>query len=54
MHHEGQWRATKLVGVDVYNEANEKIGDIKTRSWISRVRSQISASADFSAWASTM
>ena len=28
MHHEGQWRASKLVGVDVYNEANEKIGDI--------------------------
>src|SRR4051794_18268563 len=25
--HEG-WRASKLVGVDVYNEANEKIGDI--------------------------
>ena len=28
MRHEGQWRASKLVGVDVYNEANEKIGDI--------------------------
>jgi sporulation protein YlmC with PRC-barrel domain len=28
MHHEGQWRASKLVGVDVYNEGNEKIGDI--------------------------
>jgi sporulation protein YlmC with PRC-barrel domain len=28
MHREGQWRASKLVGVDVYNEANEKIGDI--------------------------
>ena len=27
-HKEGQWRASKLVGVDVYNEANEKIGDI--------------------------
>jgi sporulation protein YlmC with PRC-barrel domain len=25
--HEG-WRASKLVGVDVYNEANEKVGDI--------------------------
>ncbi len=25
---EGEWRASKLVGVDVYNEANEKIGDI--------------------------
>ena len=24
----GQWRASKLVGVDVYNSANEKIGDI--------------------------
>ena len=28
MHTEGEWRASKLVGVDVYNEANEKIGDI--------------------------
>ena len=24
----GQWRTSKLVGVDVYNNANEKIGDI--------------------------
>jgi sporulation protein YlmC with PRC-barrel domain len=28
VHREGEWRASKLVGVDVYNEANEKIGDI--------------------------
>ena len=28
MHREGEWRASKLVGVDVYNEANEKLGDI--------------------------
>jgi sporulation protein YlmC with PRC-barrel domain len=28
MHGEGEWRASKLVGVNVYNEANEKIGDI--------------------------
>ncbi len=27
-HKEGQWRASKVVNVDVYNEANEKIGDI--------------------------
>src|ERR1700738_5410756 len=27
-HMEGEWRASKLAGVDVYNEANEKIGDI--------------------------
>jgi sporulation protein YlmC with PRC-barrel domain len=27
-HTVGEWRASKLVGVDVYNEANEKIGDI--------------------------
>lgn len=25
---EGEWRASKLVHVDVYNEANEKIGEI--------------------------
>jgi sporulation protein YlmC with PRC-barrel domain len=28
MHQNGEWRASKLVGVNVYNEANEKIGDI--------------------------
>src|SRR5580692_1938937 len=27
-HKDGEWRASKLAGVDVYNEANEKIGDI--------------------------
>ena len=25
---EGEWRASELVGVNVYNDANEKIGDI--------------------------
>lgn len=24
----GQWRASKVIGVNVYNEANEKVGDI--------------------------
>jgi len=28
MHTEGEWRASKLVGVEVYNEANERIGDV--------------------------
>ena len=28
MHKEGEWRASKLVHVDVYSDANEKIGDI--------------------------
>lgn len=28
MHKEGEWRASKLVGVNVYNGANEKVGDI--------------------------
>jgi len=28
MHRDGEWRASKLVGVNVYNEANDKIGDI--------------------------
>jgi sporulation protein YlmC with PRC-barrel domain len=27
-HREGEWRASKLVGVNVYNDADEKIGDI--------------------------
>jgi sporulation protein YlmC with PRC-barrel domain len=29
MHEDGQWRSSKLIGVDVYNDANEKIGDIE-------------------------
>jgi hypothetical protein len=29
VHKEGQWRASKVIGVNVYNEANEKIGDIQ-------------------------
>jgi sporulation protein YlmC with PRC-barrel domain len=28
MRKAGEWRASKLAGVDVYNEANEKIGNI--------------------------
>lgn len=28
MHQGGEWRASKLVEVNVYNDANEKIGDI--------------------------
>src|ERR1700716_479711 len=29
VHRDGQWRASKLIGVNVYNEANEKIGEIE-------------------------
>jgi sporulation protein YlmC with PRC-barrel domain len=29
MHKDGQWRSSKLIGIDVYNDANEKIGDIE-------------------------
>src|SRR6202045_1231237 len=29
VHKDGQWRSSKLIGVDVYNDANEKIGDIE-------------------------
>ncbi len=28
MRKDGEWRASKLVGINVYNQANEKIGDI--------------------------
>src|SRR5215216_1444215 len=28
IHKDGEWRASKLVGLNVYNQANEKIGDI--------------------------
>src|SRR6202158_5703573 len=29
VHRDGQWRASKLIGVNVYNDNNEKIGDIE-------------------------
>ena len=29
VHRDGQWRSSKLIGVDVYNGANEKIGAIE-------------------------
>jgi sporulation protein YlmC with PRC-barrel domain len=29
VHKEGQWRASKVIGVNVYNDNNEKIGDIQ-------------------------
>ena len=29
IHKEGQWRSSKLIGVNVYNDNNEKIGDIQ-------------------------
>ncbi len=28
MTHQGQWRTSKLVGLNVYNDSNEKLGDI--------------------------
>ena len=28
MKHSGEWRASKVIGVNVYNQQNEKIGDI--------------------------
>jgi sporulation protein YlmC with PRC-barrel domain len=28
-HRDGQWRSSKLIGVNVYNDNNEKIGDIE-------------------------
>lgn len=29
VHKEGQWRSSKVIGVNVYNDANEKIGEIE-------------------------
>ena len=28
MKYKGEWRSTKLIGLDVYNQNNEKIGDV--------------------------
>jgi sporulation protein YlmC with PRC-barrel domain len=28
-HRDGQWRASKVIGLNVYNDNNEKIGDIE-------------------------
>ena len=53
MHREGQWRSSKLVGLNVYNEKNEKIGDIndiildKSGKWTT----SFLALAAFSVWA---
>src|SRR5260370_26066624 len=29
VHRDGQWRASKLIGLNVYNDNNEKIGSIE-------------------------
>src|SRR5258708_31697171 len=29
VHKEGQWRSSRLIGVNVYNDNNDKIGDIQ-------------------------
>jgi sporulation protein YlmC with PRC-barrel domain len=29
VHRDGEWRSSKLIGLDVYNDANEKIGAIE-------------------------
>jgi PRC-barrel domain protein len=29
MMQDGQWRSSKLIGLDVYNDANERLGDIE-------------------------
>lgn len=29
VHRDGEWRSSKLIGIDVYNQANEKIGAIE-------------------------
>ena len=29
IQNDGQWRSSRLIGVDVYNDANENIGDIE-------------------------
>jgi hypothetical protein len=34
----GEWRASKLKGLDVYNSNNEKIGDIREMLWGGRWR----------------
>ncbi len=54
VHKDGQWRASKLIGVNVYNDNNDKIGEIEELSSTSppRSRTSCSASAASSAWAS--
>ena len=54
MHREGEWRASKLVGVNVYNEANEKIGDINEviRDKSGKTANVILGSADSWVWTS--
>jgi ribosomal 30S subunit maturation factor RimM len=55
MHRDGEWRASKLVRVNVYNEANEKIGDINEviLDKSGKVTNVILGVVAFSAWGST-
>ena len=56
-HREGEWRASKLIGVNVYNDANEKIGDINDviLDKAGKVENVIpGALVAFSAWVNTM
>jgi hypothetical protein len=50
----GQWRASKLIGVKVYNNGNEKLGDISDMlvDQNGKFKRSLSASAAFSAWPS--
>jgi hypothetical protein len=52
MHKEGDWRASKLIGLNVYNDANEKIGDINDVILESPARSRTSSWALADSWAS--
>jgi hypothetical protein len=42
-HKEGEWRASKLVGVNVYNDANERSVTSMMSSWTRRARSRTSS-----------
>ena len=51
----GKWRASKLMGLDVYNEANEKLGDVNELilDKDGKVSAVVIGVGGFLAWAST-
>jgi len=56
VHKEGQWRSSKLIGVNVYNDNNDKIGEIQELivDKSGKVENVVLGVGGFSAWASTM
>jgi hypothetical protein len=56
VHKDAQWRSSKLIGVNVYNDNNEKIGDIEELivDKSGKIDNVVLGVGGFPGWASTM